>query len=182
MTRRPRSLTTPMCPIRTYCTGHITLSHLTFIHRGHTEPTLNDISLDVPAGTTLAIVGRTGNGKSTLVNLLLHLYNTRPGMIMLDGTDINSISLKTLRENIAYVPQDNFLFSDTLKSNIAFGAEEEDMESIVQATRDACIHESIASFPDGYETIVGERGVTLSGGQKQRSSIARALLKNAPES
>ena len=161
-------------------TGHITLSHLTFIHRGHTEPTLNDISLDVPAGTTLAIVGRTGNGKSTLVNLLLHLYNTRPGMIMLDGTDINSISLKTLRENIAYVPQDNFLFSDTLKSNIAFGAEEEDMESIVQATRDACIHESIASFPDGYETIVGERGVTLSGGQKQRSSIARALLKNAP--
>ena len=161
-------------------TGHITLSHLTFIHRGHTEPTLNDISLDVPAGTTLAIVGRTGNGKSTLVNLLLHLYNTSPGMILLDGTDINSISLKTLRENIAYVPQDNFLFSDTLKSNIAFGAEEDDMESIVQATRDDCIHESIASFPDGYETIVGERGVTLSGGQKQRSSIARALLKNAP--
>lgn len=161
-------------------TGHITFSHLTFTHRGHTEPTLKDISLDVPAGTTLAIVGRTGNGKSTLVNLLLHLYNTEPGMILLDGRDINSIPLKTLRENIAYVPQDNFLFSDTLKSNIAFGVEEEDMDAIVQATTDACIHESIVSFPDGYETVVGERGVTLSGGQKQRSSIARALLKNAP--
>ncbi len=161
-------------------TGHITFSHLTFTHRGHTEPTLKDISLDVPAGTTLAVVGRTGNGKSTLVNLLLHLYNTEPGMILLDGRDINSIPLKTLRENIAYVPQDNFLFSDTLKSNIAFGVEEEDMDAIVQATTDACIHESIVSFPDGYETVVGERGVTLSGGQKQRSSIARALLKNAP--
>lgn len=161
-------------------TGHMTFSHLTFTHRGHTEPTLKDISLDVPAGTTLAIVGRTGNGKSTLVNLLLHLYNTKPGMILLDGRDINSIPLRTLRENIAYVPQDNFLFSDTLKSNIAFGVEEEDMDAIVQATTDACIHESIVSFPDGYETVVGERGVTLSGGQKQRSSIARALLKNAP--
>ena len=161
-------------------TGHITFSHLTFTHRGHTEPTLKDISLDVPAGTTLAVVGRTGNGKSTLVNLLLHLYNTEPGMILLDGRDINSIPLRTLRENIAYVPQDNFLFSDTLKSNIAFGVEEEDMDAIVQATTDACIHESIVSFPDGYETVVGERGVTLSGGQKQRSSIARALLKNAP--
>ena len=161
-------------------TGHITFSHLTFTHRGHTEPTLKDISLDVPAGTTLAIVGRTGNGKSTLVNLLLHLYNTKPGMILLDGRDINSIPLRTLRENIAYVPQDIFLFSDTLKSNIAFGVEEEDMDAIVQATTDACIHESIVSFPDGYETVVGERGVTLSGGQKQRSSIARALLKNAP--
>lgn len=160
--------------------GDITFSHLTFIHRGHSEPTLHDINLHVPAGTTLAIVGRTGNGKSTLVNLLLHLYNTKPGMILLDGRDINSISLKTLRENIAYVPQDNFLFSDTLKSNISFGVDEEDMDSIIHATKAACIHESIISFPDGYETIVGERGVTLSGGQKQRSSIARALLKNAP--
>lgn len=160
--------------------GEITFSHLTFIHRGHSEPTLSDINLFVPAGTTLAIVGRTGNGKSTLVNLLLHLYNTKPGMILLDGRDINTISLKTLRENIAYVPQDNFLFSDTLKSNISFGVDEEDMDSIIHATEAACIHESIVSFPDGYETIVGERGVTLSGGQKQRSSIARALLKDAP--
>lgn len=160
--------------------GEITFSHLTFIHRGHTEPTLKDINLQVPAGTTLAIIGKTGNGKSTLVNLLLHLYNTKPGMILIDGQDINTIPLKTLRENIAYVPQDNFLFSDTLKSNIAFGVEDENMEEITKATLAACIHDNIIAFPDGYETIVGERGVTLSGGQKQRSSIARALMKDAP--
>lgn len=160
--------------------GDITFSHLTFIHRGHSEPTLKDINLEIPAGTTLAIIGRTGNGKSTLVNLLLRLYNTKPGMILIDGRDINTIPLKALRENIAYVPQDNFLFSDTLKANIAFGTEEEDMDAITCATSVACIHENIVSFPDGYETIVGERGVTLSGGQKQRSSIARALMKDSP--
>lgn len=160
--------------------GDITLSHLTFIHRGHSEPTLKDISLEIKAGTTLAVIGRTGNGKSTLVNLLLHLYNTKPGMILIDGRDISTIPLKDLREHIAYVPQDNFLFSDTLKSNIAFGAEAEDMDAIIRATRASCIHENIVAFPDGYETIVGERGVTLSGGQKQRSSIARALMKDAP--
>ena len=160
--------------------GDITFSHLTFIHRGHSEPTLKDINLEIPAGTTLAIIGRTGNGKSTLVNLLLRLYNTKPGMILIDGRDINTIPLKALRENIAYVPQDNFLFSDTLKANIAFGAGEEDMDAITCATSVACIHENIVSFPDGYETIVGERGVTLSGGQKQRSSIARALRKDSP--
>ena len=190
--------------------GEITFSHLTFLHRGHSEPTLKNISLHVPAGTTLAVIGRTGNGKSTLVNLLLHLYNTKPGMILIDGTDINAIPLKTLREHIAYVPQDNFLFSNTLRSNIAFGiahgkgdsgrpadggaaertaaadlaavrgTEDDEMDAIIRATKAACIHESIVSFPDGYETIVGERGVTLSGGQKQRSSIARALIKDAP--
>lgn len=160
--------------------GDIRLNHLTFIHRGHSEPTLKDISLDIKAGTTLAVIGRTGNGKSTLVNLLLHLYNAKPGMIFIDGRDINTIPLKTLRENIAYVPQDNFLFSDTLKSNIAFGTDNEEMDEIIQATRTACIHDNIIEFPDGYDTIVGERGVTLSGGQKQRSSIARALKKDAP--
>ena len=144
------------------------------------EPTLHDISLDIPAGTLLAVVGRTGDGKSTLVNLLLHLYNTKTGMINIDGRDINEIPIRELRENIAYVPQDNFLFSDTLRSNIAFGSEEDDMDALIHATKAACIHENIVQFPDGYETIVGERGVTLSGGQKQRSSIARALMKNAP--
>ena len=101
-------------------------------------------------------------------------------MIFIDDKDINNISLKTLRENIAYVPQDNFLFSNTLKSNIAFGVENEEMERIKKATIAACIHDNIIDFPEGYETIVGERGVTLSGGQKQRSSIARALMKDAP--
>lgn len=171
-----REEVTPMEAIK----GDITFSNLTFIHKGHSEPTLEDINLHVPAGTTLAIIGRTGNGKSTLVNLLLHLYNTKPGMLLIDGRDINTIELKTLRENIAYVPQDNFLFSDTLKSNISFGVEDEDMEAITRATEAACIHDNIISFPEGYDTIVGERGVTLSGGQKQRSSIARALMKDAP--
>lgn len=164
--------------------GEITFDHLTFLHQGHSEPTLKDICLEVPAGTTLAIVGRTGNGKTTLVNLLLHLYNTQRGMIRIDGRDINSIPLKELRENIAYVPQDNFLFSDTLRHNIAFGVEDEergeaDPEAVERAARAACVHDNIIAFPDGYDTIVGERGVTLSGGQKQRSSIARALLKDA---
>lgn len=164
--------------------GEITFDHLTFLHQGHSEPTLKDICLEVPAGTTLAIVGRTGNGKTTLVNLLLHLYNTQRGMIRIDGRDINSIPLKELRENIAYVPQDNFLFSDTLRHNIAFGVEDEergeaDPEAVERAARAACVHDNITAFPDGYDTIVGERGVTLSGGQKQRSSIARALLKDA---
>ena len=160
--------------------GDISFRDLTFVHEGQTEPTLSHITLDVPSGTTLAVIGRTGSGKSTLVNLLLHLYNVKKGMIAIDGKDINQISLKTLRENIAYVPQDNFLFSNTLKSNIAFGVNDEDMDAIIEATEAACIHDNIKDFPDGYDTIVGERGVTLSGGQKQRSSIARALLKNSP--
>ena len=160
--------------------GKIEFKNLTFIHRGHSEPTLNNINLKIEEGTTLAIIGKTGNGKSTLVNLLLHLYNANDGMIFIDDKDINTIPLKTLRENIAYVPQDNFLFSNTLKSNIAFGVEDEEMEEITKATMAACIHDNIIDFPKGYETIVGERGVTLSGGQKQRSSIARALIKDAP--
>ena len=160
--------------------GKIEFKNLTFIHRGDSEPTLNNINLKIDEGTTLAIIGKTGNGKSTLVNLLLHLYNANDGMIFIDDKDINNIHLKTLRENIAYVPQDNFLFSNTLKSNIAFGVENEEMEEITKATMAACIHENIIDFPEGYETVVGERGVTLSGGQKQRSSIARALIKDAP--
>lgn len=168
------------CGERPPLTGQITFSHLTYTHKGALEPDLKDICLEVPAGATLAVIGRTGSGKSTLVNLMLHLYNTGRGMILLDGRDINTIPLKELRQQIAYVPQDNFLFSDTLKANIAFGVEGQDMERIVAATKAACIHDSIMEFPDKYDTMVGERGVTLSGGQKQRSSIARALMKDAP--
>jgi len=161
-------------------TGEIVFRNLTFTHKGQSEPTLKDINLTVPAGTTLALIGRTGNGKSTLANLLLHLYNTDDGMIFVDGRDINTIPLKTLREHIAYVPQDNFLFSDSLKNNIAFGVHGASLEAVIEATKAACIHENIMEFPEKYDTIVGERGVTISGGQKQRSSIARALLKDAP--
>lgn len=160
--------------------GEIEFNNLTFYHQGQTTPSLSHISLNVPAGNTLAIVGKTGSGKSSIVNLLLRLYNTEPGMLLIDGIDINQIPLKTLRENISYVPQDNFLFSDTLRNNIAFGSKENNIDLIHQATKAAVIHENIIEFPEGYETMVGERGVTLSGGQKQRSSIARAILKDAP--
>lgn len=160
--------------------GSITFNHLSFKYVKELPEVLSGINLTVEEGSTLAILGRTGSGKTTLSNLLLRIYNTKPGMITIDGHDIREIPLKTLRENIAYVPQDNFLFSDTLKNNIAFGVKEIVDEDIYKATKEACIHENIMDFPMQYETVVGERGVTLSGGQKQRSSIARALLKNAP--
>jgi ATP-binding cassette subfamily B protein len=160
--------------------GNISFNHLSFKYVKELPKVLSDINVTVNEGSTLAVLGRTGSGKTTLSNLLLRLYNTEPGMITIDGHDIREIPLKTLRENIAYVPQDNFLFSDTLKNNIAFGVKELVDEDIYKATEEACIHDNIMDFPMQYETVVGERGVTLSGGQKQRSSIARALLKNAP--
>lgn len=160
--------------------GGIDLDGLTFAYPGQERPALENISVRVNQGETLAILGRTGSGKSTLANLLLRLYNTRRNMIYIDGHSLYEIPLEVLRRDIAYVPQDSFLFSDTLAHNIAFGAESKTMEDIRQAARDACIHDNIMEFPDGYETVVGERGVTLSGGQKQRSAIARALLKDAP--
>lgn len=164
----------------TELSGEISFNNLTFTHHGQRHPILKNINLEVPAGTTLAIIGRTGNGKSTLVNLLLRLYNTKSGMLTFDGHDIGKIPLKVLRENIAYVPQDNFMFSDTLQANIAFGAKTKDMKDVIKAAEAACIHDNIVNFPESYDTVVGERGVTLSGGQKQRSSIARALMKDAP--
>lgn len=160
--------------------GEIEFSGLNFRFTTETPQVLKDISLKVEKGSTLAVLGRTGSGKTALVNLLLRLYNVEPGMITIDGQDIRNVPLKVLRENIAYVPQDNFLFSDTLKSNIAFGAVCKDLELVQKAAREACIHDNIMEFPGGYDTLVGERGVTISGGQKQRSSIARALMKDAP--
>ncbi len=160
--------------------GNISFRGLTFSFTEVTSEVLREVTLDIEKGSTLAILGRTGSGKSTVANLLLRLYNTEPGMITIDGYDINRIPLKTLRENIAYVPQDNFLFSDTIRNNIAFGMEGNDMEKVQEAAKAACIHDNIVEFPLQYETLVGERGVTISGGQKQRSSIARALLKDAP--
>ena len=166
--------------------GEIDLDHLTFTYPNTTEPVLKDISLKIKAGETLAILGRTGSGKSSLSDLLLRVYDCENGMIRLDDRNIKDYALKVLHRDIAYVPQDNFLFSDTLEENIAFGIDERlsDDESIrekvMEAAKAACIHDNIMEFPDQYKTMVGERGVTLSGGQKQRSSIARALLKDAP--
>ncbi len=160
--------------------GNIRFQDLSFAFTTVTPEVLKGLTLEVEKGSTLAILGRTGTGKSTIANLLLRLYNSEPGMISLDGNDINKIPLKTLRENIAYVPQDNFLFSDTLRNNIAFGASDNDLNKVQEAAKAACIHDNIIEFPLQYDTLVGERGVTVSGGQKQRSSIARALLKDAP--
>lgn len=161
--------------------GDLVFDHLTFSYPGESNaPALSDICLHVEKGSTLAVLGRTGSGKTTLANLLMRLYDVKSGMIRIDGHALKQIPLRVLRGDIAYVPQDNFLFSDTLENNIAFGVAEKDPESVRQAARDACIHDNIMDFPDNYQTMVGERGVTLSGGQKQRSSIARALLKNAP--
>lgn len=165
--------------------GEIELKNLTFAYPDSDIPVLKNINLHVQKGEMLGILGRTGSGKSTLADLLLRVYDCEEGTLLIDGKPITSYPLAVLRKDMAYVPQDNFLFSDTLEENIAFGLEEriEDnpalRQSIEQAAKDACIHDNIMEFPEGYGTLVGERGVTLSGGQKQRSSIARALLKDA---
>jgi ATP-binding cassette subfamily B multidrug efflux pump len=134
--------------------------------------------LQVKAGQKVAIVGRTGSGKTTIAQLLLHMYDPQEGMISYDGVPLNKIDLEQLRTQISYVPQDVFLFSDTVSNNIGFGLETTGEESVVTAAKQASVHTEIGKFQHGYDTMIGERGVTLSGGQKQRISIARALIKN----
>lgn len=166
--------------------GDIELRNLTFTYPDGEEPVLRNVNLHVKAGEMLGILGRTGSGKSSLADLLLRVYDCEEGTLLLDGRPITDFSLAVLHHSMAYVPQDNFLFSDTLEENIAFGLEKrlsdhpELRASIRRAAKAACIHDNIIEFPDEYRTMVGERGVTLSGGQKQRSSIARALLMDAP--
>lgn len=160
--------------------GNIKLSHLNFNFPDNNQQGLIDVNLDIKKGETLAILGRTGSGKSTLVNLLLRIYNAPEGSIYIDGKDIMKATVQSVREHIAYVPQDNFLFSDTIASNIAFGADHLTKEQIEEAARKADVHRNIMDFPEKYDTVVGERGTTLSGGQKQRVSIARALILDAP--
>lgn len=160
--------------------GEIDLHDLTFRYPGSEIPAVDHVSVHVPCGSTLAIIGRTGSGKSTIVSLLSRLYDVVPGMIHIDGHDIREIPLAVLRSQIACVPQDSFLFSDTISGNIAFAVDEWKQEEVEAAAEMACVHDNIIEFPEGYNTVVGERGVTLSGGQKQRSSIARALMANAP--
>ena len=163
-------------------TGGIELKELSFAYPGAEEhPALTDVSVTVEPGETLAVIGRTGAGKTTLVSLLERMWDTENNdMIEMDGRPIREIPLGVLRRDIAYVPQDSFLFSDTVENNIAFGVEEATHEQVVAAAEAACVHDNIMEFPDGYDTLVGERGVTVSGGQKQRTAIARALLKDAP--
>ena len=165
--------------------GDLTLNNLTFTYPDGEEPVLKNVSLHVKAGEMLGGLGRTGSGKSSLADLLLRVYDCAEGSLLVDGRPITEFPLAVLHRDMAYVPQDNFLFSDTLEENIAFGLEArlrdhpELRASIKRAAKAACSHDNIMGFPEEYRTLVGERGVTLSGGQKQRSSIARALLMDA---
>ncbi|HEX4074315.1 MAG TPA: ABC transporter ATP-binding protein [Candidatus Acidoferrales bacterium] len=158
--------------------GDIEFRHLTFAYpTAPNEPVLRDISLRVPAGSALAIVGPTGSGKSTLAALIARLWEAPAGTLLIDGRSIRDYPLGELRRAIGYVPQDTFLFSETLRENIAFGAPEAREEEIRECAAIACVSGEIEGFAQGYETMVGERGITLSGGQKQRTSLARAIMR-----
>jgi len=157
--------------------GKITFENLTFSYPKEEKAVLEDISLSIEAGKTVAFLGRTGSGKSTIARLLLRMYNTEPEQIFLDDTDIRHVPLEVVRQEMAYVPQDNFLFSTTIAENIAFHDPETPRAEIEQAAREACVYDNIMDFPHGFDTILGERGVTLSGGQQQRVALARALIK-----
>jgi ATP-binding cassette subfamily B protein len=157
--------------------GAISLRNLNFAYNAGT-PVLTNVNLDIPAGSSLAIVGPTGSGKSTLVNLIPRLYDAAPGMVSIDGEPIRSFALEELRRQIGFVPQETFLFSSTIRENIAFGVEQATEGEIEAAAVTAHIGAEILEFPNGFGTVVGERGVTLSGGQKQRTAIARAVIRD----
>ena len=161
--------------------GEITFKNLTFKYENESEPALKDVSFTIKPGETIGVVGKIGSGKSSLATLLLRLYNFDEGCVFVDGVDLMKADITSLRENIAYAPQDNFLFSDTISNNIAFSSDKADQKKVEEAAHFADIDGNIEeSFPNKYETVSGERGITLSGGQKQRISLARAYYKHAP--
>lgn len=163
-----------------HLSGSIQMKDLTFAYKADAKPVLKDISLSIEAGQSVGILGRTGSGKTTLANLLLRLFDPPENTVFLGGVDVLDLPLERLRRSFGYVPQDNFLFSDTIINNIGFAKEDIQKEEAKDAATQACVHDNIVEFKEGYDTIIGERGVTLSGGQKQRISIARALLSDAP--
>ncbi len=173
---KDRPNVTDLAPVK----GDIEFRHLTFRYPDGEFDALEDVSFHIRAGQSVGLVGKTGSGKTTLVDLILRTYNVPDGTLFIDGRDVNDVSVRSLRAGCAYVPQDNFLFSDTIDHNIAFGAEEDEREAVMTAARMADVHGDITGFQQGYDTVLGERGVTVSGGQKQRISIARALMKDAP--
>ena len=160
--------------------GEITFKNFSFHYPTYDASSLKDISLTISPGETVGVIGKIGCGKTTLVDVLLMMYNVEPGTLFVDGNDIMSLDIDSLRNQIAYVPQDNFLFSDTIERNINFGLDSGTEEDAIRGAKFAGVDEDISAFKDGYQTVSGERGVTLSGGQKQRISIARAYVKNAP--
>jgi len=161
--------------------GEIEFRNLNFSYDedgGHSAQVLHDLSLKIPAGSSLALVGPTGSGKSTLVNLIARVYDASPGSILMDGRPIREYPLDALRANIGFVPQETFLFSETIRENIAFGVSHPSADEVMRAAEAAHIRKEFEEFPRGFETLVGERGLTLSGGQKQRSALARAILRD----
>ena len=160
--------------------GDIEFRDLTFRYPDGEYDVLKNVSFKINAGENVGIVGKTGSGKTTVVDLILRTYNVPERSLFIDGHDVNDISIKDVRRSAAYVPQDNFLFSDTIENNIAFATDGGDLEGVVRAAKLSDVDSNIVEFKDGYKTVLGERGVTVSGGQKQRISIARALMKNAP--
>lgn len=160
--------------------GGIEFRNLTFRYPDGEFDALENVSFVINPGENVGLVGKTGSGKTTLVDLILRTYNVPDGTLFIDGQDVNTVSIRSVREGCAYVPQDNFLFSDTIEHNIAFGVEDYDRSAIIGAASMADVDDNIQGFQLGYDTVLGERGVTVSGGQKQRISIARALMKDAP--
>ena len=160
--------------------GSITFNNVSFVYEDTNIKALSGISFSLEKGKTLAILGKTGAGKSTILSLISRLYDTTEGEITIDKQPIRTVNLYDLRNQISVVPQDAFLFSDTIKNNIKFGNEKATDDEVIEAAKKAVVHDNIVTFNDQYETVLGERGITLSGGQKQRVSIARALIKNSP--
>lgn len=157
--------------------GHIEFKNVSFKYPDTGIQAIKNISFEVQPGEFLAIIGRTGSGKSTIANLLMRMYDTDSGEILIDGNVIRNLDLNDFRQQIGFVPQEVFLFSDSIKNNIAFGISNPDSESVETAAKNAAVYHNITEFEKGFETLIGERGITLSGGQKQRLSIARAIIK-----
>ena len=176
-TINPAIADTPQTKVQPPIKGKIEFRDLTYRFQRHDEPVLQDVSLTIDEGQTVAFVGRTGSGKSTLANLIPRLIDAPENTVFIDGIQVKDYPLAQLRASIGYVPQETFLFSDTLKENIAFGVQNRDRSQVEWAAQVAGLTEDIESFPDGYDALVGERGITLSGGQKQRTAIARAVLR-----
>ena len=164
--------------LRTEINGKITFKDVTFRYEDTNITALKNINFNINSGETVAILGKTGSGKSTIIELISRLYDTTEGTILLDDIPIKEANLNDVRSQIGFVPQDPFLFSDTIGNNIKFGKEDATEAEIIEAAKNAVVHNNIVEFTNGYKTILGERGVTLSGGQKQRVSIARAIIKN----
>ena len=163
---------------RTEINGQIEFENVNFTYEDTNINALQNVSFSINKGETLAILGKTGSGKSTILSLLTRMYDINEGQILIDGKSISKLNLFDLRSSIGIVPQDAFLFSDSIKNNIKFGKETATEDEVIEAAKNAVVHDTIIQFKNQYETILGERGITLSGGQKQRVSIARAIIKN----